>query len=402
VIILGFAGKKKKHILIIVENLPVPFDKRVWKEALALSKNDYYVSVICPKGIGYNDSYEIRDNIHIYRHPIPKEEESSIGYIKEYLIALFWELFLSIKIYLENQFHVIQGCNPPDNIFLIAIFYKLFGVKYIFDHHDLTPEQYIAKFNRKDLFYKILVVFEKVTFKFADISLSTNNSYKKIAINRGGMKPNKVYVVRNGPELNKFRKTKEEKSLKFGNRFLIGYVGTMGKQEGIDFLLDVMDYIINEKSKQDIHLTCIGGGPALNYLRKLTKEKNLSQYVNFPGRVSDKYLLKVLSTSDICVNPDAPNELNDKSTMIKIMEYMALKKPIVQFDFKEGKYSAQKASLYVKKGDKQDFAEKILYLLDNPELRKQMGEYGYQRVKNKLDWKYSIPNLLKAYETVLS
>jgi glycosyltransferase involved in cell wall biosynthesis len=202
-------------------------------------------------------------------------------------------------------------------------------------------------------------------------------------------------------ELRKFKKTEEKISLKYGKKYLIGYVGTMGKQEGIDFLLGVMDFIINRRKRIDIHLTCIGGGPALDYLRNLTYEKKLSHFVDFPGRVSDEYLLDVLSTSDVCVNPDAPSELNDKSTMIKIMEYMALKKPIVQFDFCEGKYSAQKSSLYAKKGDIKDFSDKILFLLDNPELRKKMGEYGYTRIKDKLEWKFSIPNLLEAYENVL-
>lgn len=399
---LDSVGKGKKHILIIVENLPVPFDPRVWKQALALSKNDYLVSVICPKGIGYNSSYEIRDSVHIYRHPVPKEEESALGYIKEYSLALFWEWFLSLKVYLKRPFHVIQGCNPPDNIFLTALFFKLFGVKYVFDHHDLSPEQYVAKFNQRDLFYRILLILEKLTYRFADVSMVTNNSYKRNAVERGGMKPEKVYVVRNGPELSKFTNTTEKKSLKYGKEFLIGYVGNMGNQEGIDFLLDVMGDIVYKRNRRDIHLTCVGGGPALDYLRDMTREKNLSRYVDFPGRVSDKVLLDVLNTSDVCVNPDAPNELNDKSTMIKIMEYMALKKPIVQFDFCEGKYSAQESSLYAKKGDKKDFAEKILYLLDNPGLRKKMGDYGYQRIKNKLDWKYSVPELLKAYETVLS
>jgi len=398
---LGSVGKNK-HILIIVENLPVPFDRRVWREAKALHKNNYYVSVICPKGIGYNNSYEKREGIHIYRHYLPEESESILGYLKEYLLALIGEWFLSIRIYLKKRFHVIQACNPPDNIFLIGIFFKLFGVKFVFDHHDLSPEQYVAKFNRRDLFYKILLIIEKLTFKFANVSIATNNSYKKIAIYRGGMRPERVYIVRNGPELSKFKSTLEKNSLRYGKKFSIGYVGTMGKQEGIDFLLDAIDYILNVKNRRDIHLTCVGGGPALSYMRNLANEKNLSQYVDFPGRVSDENLLEILSTSDVCVNPDAPNELNDKSTMIKIMEYMALRKPIVQFDFNEGKYSAKESSLYAKKGDKKDFAEKIIYLLDNPELRKEMGDYGYIRIRDKLDWKYSIPNLLKAYETVLS
>jgi glycosyltransferase involved in cell wall biosynthesis len=343
--ILESAGKRKKHVLIIVENGPVPFDPRVWREAKTLLNNNYDVTVICPKGINCNDSYEYKEGVHIYRHYVPSEEESVIGYLKEYLIALFWEFFLSFKIFIRKRFDVIHACNPPDNIFLIGIFYKLFGVKFIFDHHDLSPEQYFAKFDRKDFIYKALLMFEKLTFRYADISIATNNSYKQVAVQRGDMNPEKVYIVRNGPELDKFKKVTAKQSLKHGKKYLVGYIGTMGKQEGLDFLLEVIRYIVRGKARKDIHFTCIGGGLALNYLRKLSKDMNLNNYVNFTGRIPDKELLEILSTSDVCVNPDIPSELNDKSTMIKIMEYMALGKPIVQSDFKEGRFSAQEASL---------------------------------------------------------
>ena len=394
------AGKRKKHILIIVENAPVPVDCRVWREAKALLNNNYDVAVISPKGINCNEAYEYKEGVHIYRHPVPRDEESIIGYIKEYFVALFWELFLSFRIFIRKPFDVIHASTPPDKIFLIGIFYKLLGVKFIFDHHDLAPEQYLVKFGRKDFFYNVLLILEKMTFRLADISIATNNSYREIAIQRGGMNPEKVFIVRNGPELDKFKKVPAKKSLKYGKKFLVGYVGYMGKQEGIDFLLEVIRYIEREKERIDIHFICIGGGPALNYLRKLSENMNMNDYINFTGRIPDKELLEILSTSDICVNPDTPSELNDKSTMIKIMEYMALGKPIVQFDFKEGRFSAQEASLYAKKGNVKDFSEKILTLIDNEDLRKKMGDFGYRRVRDKLDWKYSIPNLMRAYATV--
>lgn len=397
---MAFAGKRKKHILIIVENSPVPFDRRVWLEAKTLFNNNYDVSVICPKGINNNDRYEYKEGVHIYRHPIPKEKEKITSYLREYFVALFWEFFLSFRLFIRKRFDVIHACNPPDDIFLIGIFYKLFGVKFIFDHHDLSPEQYIAKFGKKDFFYTASLRLEKLSFKLADISIATNNTYKQIAIKRGGMKPESVFVVRNGPELDKFKKTTVEKSKKYVKKYLVGYVGTMGKQEGIDFLLEVVKFIVKEKRRKDIHFTCIGGGPALNFLKKLSKSMDLTDYINFTGRISDEELFETLSTSDICVNPDTSNDFNDKSTMIKIMEYMALKKPIVQFDLKEGKFSAGKASLYAKKNSVKDFGEKILMLIDNRDLRKKMGDFGYKRIKDKLDWKYSIPNLLKAYEDV--
>ena len=394
------AGKRKRHILIVVENAPVPFDRRVWQEAKALLDNNYDVTVISPKGINCNATHEYKEGIHIYRHSVPKEKESIISYMKEYFVALSLEFFLCFKLFIRKRFDVIHACNPPDNIFLIGIFHKLFGVKFIFDHHDLAPEQYLAKFGRKDFFYYALQIFEKLTFKLADVSIATNNSYKETAIQRGGMSPEKVFIVRNGPELDKFRKIPAKKSLKHGKKFLVGYVGTVGKQEGIDFLLEVVRFIVREARREDIHFTCIGGGPALNYLRKLSENMNLTGYINFTGRIPDKDLLEILNTSDICVNPDTPSELNDKSTMIKIMEYMALRKPIVQFDCKEGKFSAQDASLYAKNGSVKDFSEKILTLINNSDMRKKMGDYGYKRIRDELEWKYSVPNLSKAYKSV--
>jgi len=234
----------------------------------------------------------------------------------------------------------------------------------------------------------------------ADISIATNNSYKEIAIKRGGMNPEKVFIVRNGPELDKFKKVPAKKSLKYGNKFLVGYVGIMGKQDGIDLLLEAIEYIVRKKGRKDIHFTCIGRGPAFNYLRKLSENMNLSSYINFTGFIPQKEALEILSTSDVCVDPDIPCEYNDKSTMIKIMEYMALRKPIVQFDLKEGRFSAQEASLYAKKGSVKDFSEKILTIVNNGDLGKKMGDFVYRRVRDKLDWKYSIQNLLNAYEAV--
>ena len=394
------AGKRKKHILIIVENGIVPIDRRVWQEAKTLLYNNYDVTIICPKGLTSNDTYEYKEGIHIYRHSLPREEESTIGYLKEYFVALFCEWFLSLRLFIRKPFDVIHACNPPDNIFLIGIFYKLFGVKFIFDHHDLAPEQYLTKFGRKDFLYKVLLTLEKLTFRLADISIATNNSYKEVAIKRGDMNPEKVFIVRNGPELDKFKKVPDKKSLKYGKKYLVGYLGTMGKQEGIDLLLETIGYIVRKKERKDIHFTCVGRGPALNYFRKLSESMNLSSYINFTGFISDKEVLEILSTSDICVNPDTPGEFNDKSTMIKIMEYMALGKPIVQFDLKEGRFSAQEASLYAKKGSIKDYSEKILELINNESLRKKMGDIGLRRIMDKLDWKYSTSNLLNAYKAL--
>lgn len=389
-----------KKVLIIVENLPVPFDTRVWKEATSLRAAGYGVTVLCPRGKGYTKGYEEIDGIHIYRHPMPKEGNGALGYIVEYSSALFWEFFFAWWIFLRRGFHVIQGCNPPDTIFLVAVPFKLFGVKYIFDHHDANPELYLSKYERKDAFYRVQVWLERLTYFFADVVMATNRSYADLAVSRGGKKPEDVFVVRNGPDLETFRLVPAKPELKYSKPFLVGYVGTMSVQEGLDLLLDVALHI-KKKGRGDVHFTCVGGGPGLAALKQMVVEKGLGDTVNFTGRVPDQELLDVLSTADVCVNPDKPCEMNDISTMIKIMEYMALGKPIVQFDLKEGKFSAQDASLYV--GAEEGvagFADKILWLIDNPDVRRRMGEFGRARVQNELAWQYSVANLLAAYARV--
>ncbi|MGG9964379.1 glycosyltransferase family 4 protein [Ferruginibacter sp. SUN106] len=389
---------EKKHILIVVENLPVPFDRRVWQEANTLMENGAKVSIICPKMKGYTKSFEVINGIDIYRHSLPFEAKGAWGYMLEYSMALFWESFLSFKIYCKKRFHVIQGCNPPDLIFLVAIFYKIFGVKYVFDHHDINPELYIAKYNKKGLFYKFLMLAERLTFATANYSIATNESYKEIAIRRGKMPPEKVQVVRSGPKLDRLKLGDGNIQYKKGRQFLIGYVGVIGEQEGLDLLLESAKQIIAKRN--DVQFAIIGGGTELEKIQQQAKDMNLGEYVDFYGRVDDVTLVDVLNTADICVNPDKPTEMNNLSTMNKIMEYMALKKPIVQFDLKEGRLSALDASLYADNTSTEDFADKIIWLLDRPEERKKMGEYGYARVVNELSWNHESKKLINFYKNI--
>jgi glycosyltransferase involved in cell wall biosynthesis len=388
-------------VLIIVENLPVPFDRRVWQEATTLENAGYQVSVICPKGKGYDSSYEVINGVHVYRHNLALEADHALGYFFEYTSALIWELILSWKILIKHGFDVIHACNPPDNIFLIGLFYKiLFRKKFIFDHHDINPELYIAKFHRKDIFYHFLLLFERFTFACSDLSIATNESYKAIAVQRGKMSPEDVFIVRSGPDLNRLQILPPNENLKKGKQYLVGYVGVMGKQEGIDILLRAIRIIVNEYDRHDIHFGLVGGGTELELMRSYARELNISDYVTFTGRVSDIEMLEMLNTADICVNPDVVNEMNDKSTMNKIMEYMALGKPIVQFEMTEGRVSAQKASLYAKPNDENDLAEKMIELLDNEVKRQTMGDFGRNRVINKLSWQHEAPNLILAYERI--
>ncbi len=387
-----------KKILIIVENLPVPFDGRVWKESIALHENGYETSVLCPKGKGYEKGYEYLEGVHIYRHPVPKEKNSRGGYLWEFSCALFWETVYSWWIYFRRGFHVIQGCNPPDDIFLVALPFKLFGVKYIFDHHDASPELYLSKYGKKGMYYRIQTLLERWTYRCADVAITTNNSYRELAIGRGRRHPDDVFVVRNGPDLKTFKAVPALPALKHGKAYLVGYVGNMSVQEGLDILLEVALHLKNS-GRRDIQFTCVGGGPGLEGLRRMLGDMGLEDTVNFTGRVPFQQLLEVLSTADVCVNPDKPCEMNDISTMIKIMEYMALGKSIVQFDLKEGRFSAGEAALYADKNNiVKDFANKLTWLLDHPDERKQRGDFGRKRVETELAWEFYVKNLLAAYD----
>lgn len=392
------ASAGKRRVLIIVENLPCPFDRRVWQEALALRSHGYEVSIICPKGQGYEQSYELLEGVHIYRHPLPVEADSALGYGLEYSLSLLMEFWLALRIALTRGFDVIHGCNPPDTIFLIARFFKLFGKRFIFDHHDINPELYEAKFARRDLWYRLLCRLERWTFATADASIATNESYRRIAIERGGMPAERVFVVRSGADLSRVKVVAPRDELRRGKRFLVGYVGVIGKQEGLDLLLESVAFLRRERGRNDIQFVIVGDGTEVAALKEMCRRLEVDGCVEFAGRVSDQELWEILSTADVCVNPDRANVMNDKSTMNKILEYMALGKPIVQFDLTEGRHSAGGSSLYARLNDTRDFAMKLCELLDDPERRQAMGAIGRSRIEADLAWHHQVPRLLEAYE----
>lgn len=384
-----------RRVLIIVENLPLPFDRRVWQEAQTLKAAGAEVAIICPTGKGYEARYEELQGIHIYRHPL-SEGNGAVGYLKEYAAALWHESRLAWTILRRHGFDTIQGCNPPDLIFLVALQFRLLGKRYIFDHHDINPELFEAKFNKKGAFWKALVWAEWLTFKTARVVISTNESYKRIAMERGGKAAEDVFVVRSGPDLSRIRAVAPDDALKNGRRHMVGYVGVMGEQEGIDLLLESVKHLVT-KGRTDIQFVLVGGGPALPDLKAMADRFGIADHVTFTGRAPDQLLLEVLSTADVCVNPDRVNPMNDKSTMNKILEYMALSKPIVQFEVTEGRVSAAESSLYAKANDIVDFADKIEALLDDPARRAEMGAFGQARVSRDLHWGTSVAPLIAAY-----
>lgn len=395
------ASGSKARVLIIVENLPVPFDRRVWQEALALSSAGYEVNIICPKGRGCDISREVLDGIHIYRYSLPLEADSATGYAIEYGYSLIMQLWLAAKVAITRGFDVIHACNPPDTIFVVGLVFKLFAKRFIFDHHDINPELYEAKFGRKDVWYRLLCLLERLTFKAATVSIATNQSYKRIAIERGRMDPDRVFVVRSGPDMSRIQRFPPNNELRRGKKYLVAYVGVIGKQEGLDLLLEAIVLIRRKLGRIDIHYTIMGDGTELENLIRQSDCLSLGDVVEFTGRVSEERLWETLGTADVCVNPDRANAMNDKSTMNKILEYMALGKPIVQFDLAEGRVSAGGASLYALPNNPEDFAAKICELLDDPEKRIRMGKYGRNRIENELAWHHQVPHLLNAYRVAL-
>ena len=395
------AAALPRRVLFLVENLPSPFDRRVWQQATTLHEHGMEVSIVCPTGKGYELHYECIDGIHIYRYDLPTEGQRALGYLVEYASALWHSFRLAFKVRRERGFDVVHACNPPDLLFIVGGYFKRFhGTRFLFDHHDISPELYEAKFGRRDLLWKLMCWLERATFRTADVSIATNESYRRIAVERGGMDPRKVHVVRSGPKLDRLKIVPPVPELKRGREYLVGYVGVMGKQEGIDYLLQAASHIVHSMGRRDVHFGLVGGGTSLDEMKQLAKTLDVDDFVTFTGRVPDAEMLAMLNTADVCVNPDVANEMNDKSTMNKIMEYMALAKPIVQFDLTEGRFSAKQASLYAARNDAVDLARKIVQLLDDPALRQSMGEFGRRRVETELEWQYEVPKLLAAYRAL--
>ncbi|RDD62281.1 glycosyltransferase family 4 protein [Ferruginivarius sediminum] len=387
-----------RRVLIVVENLPVPFDRRVWSEATTLAAAGYDVSVICPMGKGHDAEYELLEGVHIHRHPLPFEAHGALGYLREYGNALWHELRLALKVRSQRGIDVIHGCNPPDLIFLVAWALRPFGVRYIFDHHDICPELFETKFGKRGLLWGATRLLERLTFGTATVSIATNESYAEIARRRGKMRAEDVFVVRSGPKIERLELRPAKPELKKGASHLIGYVGVIGQQEGLDLLLDAAEHLIHELGRRDVHFGIVGGGPELPLVVADCERRGLADWFTFTGRAPDDHLLDMLNTADICVNPDRVTPMNDLSTMNKILEYMTLKKPIVQFDMKEGRESAGEASLYATRNDPVDFARKIAELLDDPKRRERMGEIGRERVETRFSWDHSAPVLLAAYD----
>ena len=412
---MGSAGR----ILMFVEN-SFPSDTRVKNECDILQKAGYIITVVAWNKKSERKA-EIIDGIQVYRIPqldlfkkTPKENptflcrlwlkiRAFLGYMLEYMYFTSACYVMSLFVAIKHGFDVIHAHNPPDTLFLVAALYKPFGKKFIFDHHDLSSELYQSRYGAKQGFItQVLLFLEKCSLKMADITIATNESYKQIQIERGKVKPQNVYVVRNGPNLNRLVQMPLNERLRSMNKYILCYIGCLNPQDGVDYLLRSLQYLAFKLNRKDFYCVIIGSGDSLEYLRTLAVKLGLDSCVEFTGFIPDEDLLRNLSTADICVDPDPSSPLNDVSTWIKIMEYMAFGKPIVTYDLKETRFSAQNAALYVEPNNEMEFAKGIAKLMDRPDLRRIMGEFGQQRVERELQWDVVGKNLLRAYEELMT
>jgi glycosyltransferase involved in cell wall biosynthesis len=389
-------------VLILVENLPVPLDRRVWQEACALRDAGYTVVVVCPRMRGFTQPEEVLDDIHIYRHWISEEAGGFVGFFREYASALWGETRLVWKAWRRHRFGLIHLCNPPDLLFLVALPFKLFtGVRIIYDVHDLWPEMFEAKFGRRGLFYWTVRLAERLTYACADVVIATNESVRRVALSRGRKAADRVFVVRTAPTIaaNGYR---ADPALKKGRAHLAGYVGVMGDADGVSYLIDAAGYMVNTLGRRDVQFLLMGTGPEHAALTAQRDRLGLQDYVDLPGRVTNEFLFTALQTIDVGVSCDPINPYNDHCTMNKVLEYMTFAKPQVLFDLREGRESAGDAAVYVGENSAARLAEAIGRLLDDAPIRERMGRLGRERIAGPLSWDRSVQQLLQAYGVALA
>ena len=391
----------KPAVLIVVENLPVPLDRRVWQESCALRDAGYEVIVICPQMRGFVAPEEKLDGIQIYRHWISEEAGGFTGFFREYMSALWGEWRLAWRVWRRHHFRVIHLCNPPDLLFLVAWPFKLLGVRIIYDVHDVWPEMFEAKFGKRGLFYWIVRLAERLTYACANVVMATNESVKEVAIGRGKKPAERVFVVRTAPNI-KGLDQPQEPALKKSRPFLVGYVGVMGNADGVNYLIDAADHIVKRRGRTDVQFLIMGTGPEYEGLVAQRDRLGLKDVVDLPGRVSNEFLFSALRTIDLGVACDPINPYNDHCTMNKVLEYMAFGKAQVMFATKEGRASAGEAAEYVTENSAEKLGDAILTLLDDPARREKMGRLGAERLRTQLNWERSTEQLLKAYAKALS
>jgi len=390
------------RVLIIVQNLPVPFDRRVWLECQALTSAGYRVAVVCPKGSG-DPAYEVVDTVELYKYRPYAPGGSKFSFIAEYAYSFFATAWGLLKARRSGRFAVIQACNPPDIFWPLArTFRALEGTRFVFDHHDLCPELYESRFpGGAKLPYRGLRALERRTHRAADHVISTNDSYREIALSRSGKQATDVTVVRTGPDPQRLRRGQAWPELRQGRRFLAAYIGVMGPQDGVDIVVRAADIVVHRLGRDDIAFTLIGSGDCFDDLVALRDELGLAGHVEFTGRAPDELVARILSTADVGLSPDPKNPLNDVSTMNKTMEYMAFELPVVAFDLRETRVSAGDAAVYAKPNDEREYAEAIVALMDDEPRRTLLGKLGRVRVEQELAWSHQQRAYLGVYRRLV-
>jgi len=392
------------RVLHLSENLTLPFDRRVWMELNALHVAGWDVSAICPMGDGGTEPFEVLNGIEIWRYPAPPATSGFVSYVWEFLYCWLQTAWLTLRVNGRHRFDVIHTANPPDTFWAIALPFKLAGVKFVFDHHDLCPELYLSRFGeagRGSMQHRALQWLERMQFRTADIVISTNESYRQVALTRGGKSPDRVFVVRSGPSQKRFGVVRDpEPALKRGRRYLVAYLGVMAPQDGVDHLVRAARVLVKDMGRRDVAFTFIGAGDSFEDLKRLMQDLGLADCCEFTGRVPDADVERILATADVCVSPDPKNPLNDVSTMNKVLEYMACAKPVVCYDLREHRYSAEEGALYATADVVEDLAAKIAQLLDDAPLRARMGAYNRERFLARMAWEHNASELIRAYETL--
>jgi glycosyltransferase involved in cell wall biosynthesis len=390
------------RILIIVQNLPVPFDRRVWLECQALVSAGHRVTVVCPRGDD-DPAYEVVDKVELYKYRGYFSRGSKIGFVWEYASSFLTTAWLTLKARRSGRFAVVQACNPPDIFWPIGLALRaLDRTRFVFDHHDLSPELYKSRFpDGPKLPYKLLRALERTTHRTADHVISTNDSYRDVAVRRSGKSASDVTVVRTGPDPERLQRGPASPELRRGRRFLAAYIGVMGPQDGVDIVVRAADVVVNQKGRDDIAFTLIGSGDCFDDLVALRDELGLAGYVEFTGRAPDELVARILSTADIGLSPDPMNPLNDVSTMNKTMEYMAFELPVVAFDLRETRVSAGDAGVYVTPNEVHDYAEAIVALMDDEPRRARLGKLGRVRVEQELAWGHQERAYLGVYRRLI-
>lgn len=392
----------KRHILILVENLSVPADRRVWQESRALVEAGFDVTVICPTGANRDrERTVVLEGVRILRYPLPPAAGGLVGYLREYIAALWHTLRLAIKVRRTRRIDIVQACNPPDLLFLVGLALRPFGTRFVFDHHDLVPELFESRYPHRRVLYWLTRIAERLTFASAAAVMSTNESYRRVAIDRGKMADDRVVVVRSAPDLNRFVGREPDASLRRGKPHLLAYLGVMGQQDGIDYALRAVQLLRNELGREDFHCVFMGTGDAFDEMVALSEQLGIADIVDFPGWADDEFILRCLSTADVCLSPDPLTPFNDASTMNKIVEYMAMGRPVVAFDLTEARVSAGDAAIYVPPNDERDFAKAVDVLLEDPIRRREMGTSGRHRVERELSWDVSRQALVRFYDELV-